>query len=112
MNGNWQFVFPNPYRPVKRMSENGVLSVIYRMGYKGRVTGHGFRHTASTVLNENSFHKDHVEIQLAHVEGSKSRGTYNHALYLPHRQKMMQWWANFLDEAAAGGGKVIQARFK
>lgn len=97
MNGSWEFVFPNPYRPIKCMSENGVLSVIYRMGYKGKVTGHGFRHTASTILNENGFNRDHIERQLAHVEDNKVRGVYNHAEYLPDRRKMMQWWGDYLD---------------
>jgi integrase len=98
MNGSWQYIFPNPYHPLKCMSENGVLNVIYRMGYKGRVTGHGFRHTASTILNEKGFNRDHVERQLAHVETNKVRGVYNHAEYLPERRKMMQWWANHLDK--------------
>lgn len=105
MNGSWQYVFPNPYRPAKCMSENGVLNVIYRMGYKGRVTGHGFRHTASTILNENGFNRDHVERQLAHVEGNKVRGVYNHAEYMLERRKMMQWWADYLDAAGRNGTK-------
>ena len=96
LNGQWKFVFPNPYKPIKSMSENGVLNVIYRMGYKGRTTGHGFRHTASTILNEHGFNADHIERQLAHVETNKIRGTYNHAEYLPERRKMMQWWADYL----------------
>lgn len=97
MNGKWQYVFPNPYKPIKCMSENGVLNVIYRMGYRGRTTGHGFRHTASTILNEQGFNRDHVERQLAHVETNKVRGVYNHAEYLADRKKMMQWWADHLD---------------
>lgn len=97
MNGHWQYVFPHPWRPIKRMSENGILSVIYRLGYKGKVTGHGFRHTASTILNENGFNADWIEMALAHVSGNKIRGIYNHALYLPERRKMMQWWADHLD---------------
>lgn len=99
MNGSWPFVFPNPYKPVKCMSENGVLNVLYRMGYRGRTTGHGFRHTASTVLNEHGFNRDHIERQLAHVETNKVRGAYNHAEYLPERRKMMQWWSDYLDSA-------------
>jgi len=100
MNGGWQFVFPNPYKPIKCMSENAALNVIYRMGYKGRVTGHGFRHTATTILNEQGFNRDHIERQMAHVEG-KVRGVYNHAEWLPARRKMMQHWANYLDRVAS-----------
>lgn len=79
------------------MSENAVLNVIDRMGYGGRATGHGFRHTASTILNERGFNRDHIELQLAHVETNKVRGVYNHAQYLAERHKMMQWWSDSLD---------------
>lgn len=98
MNGHWNHVFPHPWKPIKCMSENGILSVIYRLGYKGKTTGHGFRHTASTILNEHGFHPDYIERQLAHVSGNKIRGIYNHAEYLPERRKMMQWWADYLDK--------------
>jgi integrase len=100
-NGQWNYVFPNPHKPVKSMSENAVLYAIYRMGYHNRATGHGFRHTASTILNESGlFHSDVIERQLAHVQGDKVRGVYNHAEYLPERRKMMQWWADYLEEIA------------
>ncbi len=102
LNGQWKFVFPNPYKPIKCMSENGVLNVIYRLGYRGRTTGHGFRHMASTILNEQGFNRDHIERQLAHVETNKIRGVYNHAEYLPERRKMMQWWGEYLDCMKAG----------
>lgn len=98
MNGHWQFVFPNPHKPLKHMSENAILYALYRMGYHNRTTGHGFRHTASTILNENGFNADHIERQLAHVDGNKIRGTYNHAQYLPERRKMMQWWADYIEK--------------
>jgi integrase len=102
MNGKWKYVFPNPFKPIKHMSENAVLYALYRMGYHNRATGHGFRHTASTVLNESGlFHGDVIERQLAHVQGNKVRGVYNHAEYLPERRKMMQWWADYLDQVAA-----------
>jgi integrase len=72
------------------------------MGYHSRTTGHGFRHTASTILNESGlFSGDAIERQLAHVQGNKVRGAYNHAEYLPERRKMMQWWADYLDSLAA-----------
>jgi integrase len=102
LNGQWQYVFPNPHKPIKHMSENAVLYALYRMGYHNRTTGHGFRHTASTILNESSlFRSDVIERQLAHVQSNKVRGAYNHAEYLPERRKMMQWWADYLDEVAA-----------
>jgi integrase len=101
ISGNWQYVFPNQHKPSGQMSENTILYALYRMGYHSRATGHGFRSTASTVLNENTFPPDVVERQLAHSERDKVRGAYNHAQYLPERRKMMQWWADHLDELVA-----------
>lgn len=104
LNGQWKYVFPNPHKPIKHMSENAVLYALYRMGYHNRTTGHGFRHTASTILNESGlFNGDAIERQLAHVQGNKVRGAYNHAEYLPERQKMMQWWADYLDNPVNKG---------
>jgi integrase len=73
------------------------------MGYgSDEMTVHGFRHTASTLLNESGLWSgDAIERQLAHVEKNRIRGTYNHAEYLPERRRMMQWWADYLDELRA-----------
>lgn len=79
------------------MSHNTMLYALYRLGYHGRATVHGFRGLASTILNENDFDDDWIEMQLAHVEENKVRGAYNAALYLKQRRKMMQWWADYLD---------------
>ena len=100
LTGDRQFVFPNQHKPSGQMSENTILYALYRMGYHSRATGHGFRSTASTVLNENGFPPDVIERQLAHSERDKVRAAYNHAQYLPERRKMMQWWADYLDEVA------------
>ncbi len=81
------------------MSENTMLYALYRMGYHSKATGHGFRSTASTILNEHGFSPDAIERQLAHAERNEIRAIYNHAQYLPERRKMMQWWANYLDKA-------------
>jgi integrase len=101
ITGQWQHVFPNQHKPSGQMSENTILFALYRMGYHSRATGHGFRSTASTVLNEHGFPPDMIERQLAHGERDKVRAAYNHAQYLPERRKMMQWWADHLDEIAA-----------
>ena len=98
---NSKFVFPNQHKPSGQMSENTILYALYRMGYHSRATGHGFRSTASTVLNESGFPPDVIERQLAHSERDKVRAAYNHAQYLPERKKMMQWWADYIDKAAA-----------
>jgi integrase len=99
--GNRKHLFPNQHNPVSFMSENTILFALYRMGYHSKATGHGFRATASTILNEHGFHSDVIERQLAHIERNKVRAAYNHAEYLPERRKMMQWWANYIDEMAA-----------
>ncbi len=106
--GNGQYLFPNHHNPAKCMSENTMLYALYRMGYHSRATGHGFRSTASTILNEHGFRADVIERQLAHTEQNDVRAAYNHAQYLPERHKMMQWWADYLDELA--GKKPAQKR--
>ena len=80
------------------MSQNTMIYAIYRMGYHSRTTAHGFRATASTILNEHGFAPDVIERQLAHAERDKVRASYNHAQYLPERRKMMQWWGDYIDE--------------
>ncbi|HLJ95430.1 MAG TPA: integrase arm-type DNA-binding domain-containing protein [Gemmataceae bacterium] len=100
-SGNRQHVFPNEHNPSIVMSENTMLYALYRMGYHSRTTGHGFRSTASTILNEHGFRADVIERQLAHSERNTVRAAYNHAQYLPERREMMQWWADYLDKAAA-----------
>lgn len=96
-SGNRQYVFPGQNNPNSPMSENTMLYALYRMGYHSRTTSHGFRSTASTILNENGFRADVIERQLAHSERDTVRAAYNHAQYLPERRKMMQWWGNYLD---------------
>ena len=98
LNGNREYVFPSVQCPRKRMSTNAILFALYSMGYKGKATAHGFRATASTILNESGqFSGDVIERQLAHQERSKVRAAYNHAQYLLERRKMMQWWADYLE---------------
>jgi integrase len=99
LNGHSPFIFPNLANPQKCMSENTVLYAFYRMGYHSRATGHGVRATASTILNEKGFSPDVIERQLAHCERNKIRAAYNHAEYLKERKDMMQFWADYLDEA-------------
>ena len=101
ITGNWLHVFPNQHKPTGQMSENTILYALYRMGYHSRATAHGFRSTASTILNENGFPPDVIERQLAHSERDKVRAAYNYAQYLRERREMMQWWADYLDEVAA-----------
>lgn len=107
--GNREYLFPNQNKPANFMSENTMLYALYRMGYHSRSTGHGFRSTASTILNENGFMPDVIERQLAHGERNKVRAAYNHAQYLPERRKMMQWWADYLDEVSKKKPGVVSS---
>ena len=100
-----RFVFPGRNRD-KPISNNTMLFALYRMGYRGKMTGHGFRAVASTILNEAGFQPDVIERQLAHCERNQVRGAYNRAEYLPERKRMMQHWANYLD-LVESGAKVI-----
>jgi integrase len=101
INGRWKWVFPSQSNTQKPISENTVLFALYRMGYHSRMTGHGFRGLASTILNENGFEADWIERQLAHTERNDVRAAYNHAQYLPERRRMMQWWGDYLEQATA-----------
>jgi integrase len=78
------------------MSENAVLYLLHRIGYKGRMTGHGWRSVASTWANENGWNPDAIERQLAHVPDDEVRSAYNRAAYLPIRRLMLQAWADWL----------------
>lgn len=102
LHNNPDFVFPSRINPNKSTSENTLIYAIYRMGYHSKATAHGFRATASTILNEKGFRYDVIEKQLAHGERNKVRASYNHAQYLPERKEMMQWWADNLEKL---GGK-------
>ncbi|EBQ8818774.1 tyrosine-type recombinase/integrase [Salmonella enterica subsp. enterica] len=104
ITGKYQFIFPGRIHHNKPMSEMAMTVLIRRIGYAGRVTGHGFRHTMSTILHEKGFNTAWIETQLAHVDKNSIRGTYNHAQYLDGRRKMLQWYADYLDELA---GKVV-----
>ncbi|MFG6429646.1 tyrosine-type recombinase/integrase [Roseateles sp. LYH14W] len=100
--GGKALLFPGERDPKKPMSNNTILKALERMGYKGRMTGHGFRGVASTLLHEQGFEHSHIELQLAHQERDAVSASYNHALYLPQRARMMQAWSDYLDAAIAG----------
>ena len=108
LTGNGRLVFPGANDKQKPMSNNTILFALYRLGYRGRMTGHGFRGLASTILHENGFEDEHVELQLAHQKRNKVAAAYNHAKYLRQRKAMMQWWADYLDEQIAKGRQNIK----
>lgn len=96
ISGRGKYVFPGRNDAGKPMSEASINQVIKRVGYDGRATGHGFRHTMSTILHEQGFNTAWIEAQLAHADKNTIRGTYNHAQYLEGRREMVQWYADFL----------------
>ena len=103
ITGSSKFLFPGEGKK-GIMSENTLLYALYALGYRNRMTGHGFRGLASTIFNEvnHIFNKDWTEMQLAHVDKDRVRGDYNHAKYLDQRFVMMQWLADYYDELRKG----------
>lgn len=91
-----EYVFPADHTIKRPMSENAVLYLLHRIGYKGQMTGHGWRSLASTWANESGWAPDAIERQLAHVPDDKVRAAYNRAAYLPQRREMLQAWADWL----------------
>lgn len=91
-----EYVFPSEHRIDRPMSENAVLYLIHRMGFKDKMTGHGWRGVASTWANENGYPPDAIERQLAHAPKDAVRSAYNHAAYMPQRRAMLEDWAKWL----------------
>lgn len=87
------------------MSENTILALINRIGYKGRMTGHGWRTVGSTWANENGYNRDAIERQLSHVPGDRTRASYNRAEYLDERRQMLQDWADWLDSCEVNASR-------
>ena len=112
LTGRGPFVFPSVRSAERPLSNVALLAALRRMGYEqGTVTVHGFRSTASTLLNEMGQNRDWIERQLAHGERDGVRASYNYADYLPQRRVMMQLWADYLDQLrtrrAAMGGEQL-----
>lgn len=111
LTGRGRYVFHGRNDAGKPMSEASINQVIKRIGYDGKATGHGFRHTLSTILHEQGYNSAWIETQLAHVDKNSIRGTYNHAQYLEGRRTMLQDYADYLD-ALERGDNVIHGNFK
>lgn len=102
VSGGRALLFPGERDHEKSMSNNTILAALKRMGYAGRMTGHGFRGVASTILHEQGFAHHAIELQLAHQERNSVSASYNHATYLTERRAMMNQWANHLDKLRNG----------
>jgi integrase len=112
LSGNRDYVFASAAKPRQHMSNNTILKALERIGYKGRMTGHGFRALAMSTIKENlGYRHEVVDRQLAHAHANKVDAAYDRAKFLPERRKMMQEWADYLDDVASGG-KVIVGKFK
>ena len=98
ITGNTPFLFPSRTKTDGFISDATISRIIERMGYKGRVTPHGFRALASSILNEQGYNPDAIERQLAHVEEDRIRAAYNRADYMDERREMMQWYSDYLRE--------------
>lgn len=103
ITGRSEYIFPSDIHPRKCANSSTANVALKRMGFKGRMTAHGMRSLASTTLNEQGFDADVIEAALAHVDKNAVRSAYNRALYLQRRRKMMDWWSERIEAAAAGG---------
>lgn len=110
-NEKWDWIFPGHHSPRKHMSNNTILKGLERLGFKSRMTGHGFRALAmSTIKEKLGYRHEVIDRQLAHAPKSMVDRAYDRAKFLPERKKMMQEWADYLD-AVAAGGQVIVGKF-
>lgn len=111
LSGHYELVFIGRNDHRKPISKESVNQVIELLGYKGRLTGHGFRHTMSTILHEKGYNSAWIETQLAHIDKNAIRGTYNHAQYMDGRREMMQWYADYMDELEGSLDNVVNVHF-
>ena len=109
ITGNTPFLCPSRTKTDGFISDATISRIIERMGYKGRVTPHGFRALASSILNEQGYNPDAIERQLAHVEEDRIRAAYNRADYMDERREMMQWYSDYLRERYRQALKQIQS---
>jgi integrase len=113
ITGHQKYIFPgDPKRghikgEQKHISKATIYEALKRMGYQGEMTGHGFRGVATTILHEQGFQKEHIDEALAHQKRDKVDAAYTYAKYLTQRREIMQWWADYVDEALAEGRKRV-----
>lgn len=96
-----EFLFPSDIDPRRCANSSTANVALKRMGFKGRLTAHGMRALASTVLNEKGFDFDVIEAALAHADKNSIRAAYNRANYVDRRKEMMEWWSDYIVTAAS-----------
>ena len=112
VTGRYKLLFPKRGTSTEPMSNSTILRVIERVGYKGRMTGHGFRSVASSALNESGqFDFDAIERQLSHEDRNHVRAAYNRAKYMDERRRMMQWWGDRI-EILEWPAQIVYPHFK
>jgi len=105
LSGGGHYVFPKLGSPLKPMCENAINGALRRMGYdRAEMTAHGFRTTASSLLNESGrWSADAIERTLSHADNNQVRGIYHRGTHWPERVEMAQWWSDHLDTLREGG---------
>jgi integrase len=111
MTGRSRYLFPCIGPKNSTMSTDSINKMLRGIGYRGRLTGHGSRHTASTLLHEHGWYHFHIEAQLSHKMPGVA-GTYNQAAYLEARRVMMQWYADYIDALRDGMSEEQKADFE
>jgi integrase len=112
LNSSGEYLFPGR-QAYKSISNNTLLFALYRLGYRGRMSGHGFRAVADTTLSElrslgrHNFSDKAVDLQLAHQRKDQVKAAYDRSELLPERRALLQWWADYLDELRAGSYEVM-----
>jgi integrase len=106
-SGQREFVFPADRNPRTHCNSQTANMAIKRMGFTGRLVSHGMRSIASTILNEEGFDPELIEVALAHVDKNEVRAAYNRADYVDRRRTMMGWWSNHIEKAATGSLSVV-----
>jgi integrase len=102
INGASPLVFASPHHSKAHISRDTANNVFRRIGYSKKLVAHGLRALASTALNEHGFNRDWIETALAHIDRNSVRAIYNNAIYIAERRKMMDWWSNYINQAAQG----------
>lgn len=107
LSGSSRYVFPSVRTLARPISDNTINAALRRMGYsKEQMTAHGFRTSASSLLNESGkWNPDAIERALAHMVSGEIRRIYNQSAYWPERVAMAQWWSDYLDELREGGNR-------
>jgi len=110
ITGDGPLMLPNVLDPDEPMSDSTLLNLLYRMGLKGKMSGHGVRRLFSTWANREGFNRDAIERQLGHVERNAVRAAYNEHDWMSDRRKMMQAWATWLSEQERAAQNVVPIR--